>query len=166
MANAIITLNGARQLPRRACGFTLLEVVVVLAMIAVLTGVAVSMLHFDRGEQRLQDTAGHIVQGYRAMRDEALLSNRPGRLRLTAENRLTAEVRSTNRVVFVSDETVKVMELTTVDGVQVSLMPPSPIYFFPDGQTTPFRLTLSLDNGNIAQIVQGDAMGRVTLKSL
>lgn len=133
----------------------------VLAMIAVLTGVAVSMLRFDRGEQQLRDTATQVLQAYRAVRDEAVLSNEPRRLRLTAQNTLTAEVRAANRLVFVSDTAMDSVALATRDGVGVALTPSSPIYLFPDGQTTPFRLTLSLNDAT--QIVQGDAMGRVVV---
>ncbi len=147
-------------------GFTLLEMIVALAIISVLTGVAVATLRFDRKEHRLDDLSEAIVQHYRAARDEALLSGSLRRLRLERSQLAVEKRAGIGALDYVADEAMEKMPLDS-GAVSIELAPPSPIYCYPNGQTSPFQMLLSLpgEDGKITRRIVGDAMGRITVST-
>lgn len=150
-------------------GFTLLETVVVLAMIAVLTGISIATFRFDRGEQLVDDYAKRILQLYRATRDDAILSGSPCRLVLIDNRNLTVQKRrvSGGDMQYSDDNSLLPMPYESHSTLTLSLSPNAPIYVFPSGQTTAFRLTLRFvdDQQMLSRDIQGDAMGRITMNT-
>ncbi len=147
-------------------GFTLLEMIVALAIISVLTGVAVATLRFDRKEHRLDDLSEAIVQHYRSARDEALLSGSLRRLRLERSQLAVEKRAGIGALDYVADEAMEKMPLDS-RAVAIELAPQSPIYCYPNGQTSPFQMLLSLpgEDGKITRRIVGDAMGRITVST-
>ncbi len=66
---------GSRQ--GRQSGFTLIELMVVLAVAALLVGVATVALHRPQGRPLLSSTARQVASAFRAARMEAILRGRP-----------------------------------------------------------------------------------------
>lgn len=149
-----------RHCPTLSNGFTLLEILLALAVMAVLTGVAVINLRFDRHEQNLDDNVYQFRQFYRGARDQALLSGLP--LRLNTKNKqLIVQQRQHGNWQLIDTE--KTLNMQTAGNWRFT--PELPIYLFPDGQSTPFRLHFFLPDAptQSARVVTGDAMGRLTV---
>lgn len=146
-------------------GFTLLEIVVVLGIIAILTGVAMTTFRFDRGEHYLDDHVQQIVQLYRGVRDEAILSGNIRRLTLEESNKLVAQKRlAPDNFTYTKDDVLSPIVLNH-NSASMHIKPKEPIFFFPSGQTTPFQLNVEFkDNNNrLVRRISGDAMGRISL---
>lgn len=61
----------------RQSGFTLIELMVVLALAALLVGVATAALHNPQGRTLLSSTSRQVASAFRAARMEAILRGRP-----------------------------------------------------------------------------------------
>lgn len=148
------------QYLRRAAfsGFTLLEVLVVVAIIGVLTGVAVSMMKFDRYEQTLRDKVYAFQQFYQAVQDEALLTGKPLRLRLE-DSRLRLEKRQGSQ--WQSLAIHGKQDFAFEAPFNIVLSPQAPLLFLPTGQSQSFQLQVTIDA--YQQRVDGDAMGNLTV---
>lgn len=135
-----------------------------LAVMAVLIGVAITTLRFDRSEQRIADELYRFTQFYRGARDQALLSGTPMRLssdqqRLILQQRQYGEWQNTDS------------DLQLSETLKWQFSPTPPIYLFPSGQSTPFRVQVFLLNeqtqrhDKLTRLISGDAVGRLTMST-
>ncbi len=150
-------------MPVKDRGFTLLEVIVVMTIIAVLTGVGVMMLRFDRGEQTLDDAVLQFTAFYRAAQDEALLGGSPLRWSLQEKQQVPAvelQKRQNGQwQPFQLDN--RLIVALSKQSVTAAVYPRHAVYVFPSGQSSPFRLHLQL--GERQRDIHGDSLGRLTV---
>lgn len=140
-------------------GFTLLEIIVVLMMIGILTGIAVATLKFDRGEQQLSDTADAFIQYYYAAQDEALLSGKPIQLTLHQQKwQLSQRQQGSWENTNLDQPPPTLPENTTLQ-----ITPKKPLFLLSSGQATPF--TLTLQHQAFQKIIRGDSLGRLSLET-
>lgn len=124
---------------------------------AVLTGIAVATLRFDRSEQQIDDNLHSLTQFYRGARDQALLTGTA--MRLTV-NKNTLQLQQQQRGQWHNTDE----HLTLSEPLKWAFTPAPPIYLYPSGQSTPFRVQLFLANTTTpARQLSGDAMGRITV---
>lgn len=139
-------------------GFTLLEVLVVVAIIGVLTGIALSMMKFDRYEQTLRDKTDDFQQFYQAVQDEALLTGKALRLRFEKTQFVLERRQNGQWQAFAIDDKNSVQ---FAQPFNVGLTPKTPLIFLPSGQSKPFQLDVEIDA--YQQRIAGDAMGKLTV---
>lgn len=137
-------------------GFTLLEILVVLMMVGVLMGIAVTTLTFDRTEQRLITHSDAFVQLYRAAQDEALLSGQPLRIKLMPQGWQLEKRVSYQWTAFSLTENAM---LHLPEGLVAELSPNKPMMIMPSGQSSPF--TLKLSEADFYRFIRSDGLGRL-----
>lgn len=146
-----------------ARGFTLLEIIVALAIVAALTGVGLVALRFDSGEQLVDEQVQRFSAFYRGVQDEALLGGKPLRWSFYGGKeswQLLLEKRQNgNWQPFRLDE----QDGKVLGDAQISfkLQPQTPVYLFPSGQSSPFQL--SVQHGDNRRRINGDSLGRLTV---
>lgn len=105
---------------RHGPGFTLLELIVVLFIIALATAVVTASLYRGEREAGLKKTVRGVYAAMRQARDEALLERRPVTFNIDEEN-------GTYRI-GPGGRTVSIPEKMSIKG--------EPIVFFPKGNST------------------------------
>lgn len=122
-------------------GFSLLELVVVLAIVAIATAVAIPAFGKRDGAVMLRTTALNITAKLRMLRAVALRSNRPASMSFAAARRS-----------YSFDPTGTVIQLPPSVGLQVYVAKlissdgsKSRVVFYPDGSSTGARLLLLSD---------------------
>jgi general secretion pathway protein H len=123
---------------RHSQGFTLFELLIVLAIIAVLTGVAVPLLGRPSAEFRIEKSARAIAAGLERTRGEAIATNRARAFTLDVEQRWFRDSANARRVelpdsVAISFDTAR----SEMIGDAVAR-----VRFFPDGSSTGGRIVL------------------------
>lgn len=142
---------------RRNGGFTLLETIVVVALIGILSGLALTRLTTDGQEQHLQQQLLAFKQLYQAARDEALLTGKPLRLRIVARQVL-AEKRQALQWQQLSLNQQNGLTFST--HFNLEHLPNTPITLLPTGQSSPFQLILTTNTGRYT--LTGNAVGHLT----
>lgn len=142
---------------RRATGFTLLEALVALALIAVLLAVAVPALVTPTGVE-LRSAAHTVASGLRQARLEAMRQQRPIALQVDVETRTLqlegrAQTRQLPREMSVELFTARREMLDEHRGG---------IRFYPDGSSTGGEVTLTLE-GLATRVVVEWLTGRVRI---
>jgi len=146
--------NAARRLHEASRGFTLIEILVVVVIVAVLAGtVAVSLLG-SGGERQLERTAERLRALVAYACERAELSGREIGLDLTTSGYAFREHEGSEWRRHASDELrarrwdLPLQAVLRRDGVPVAIgaEPPAtpPLVCFPSGEITPFRLDLVL----------------------
>ncbi|WP_165782414.1 GspH/FimT family pseudopilin [Solilutibacter silvestris] len=124
--------------PRQQQGFTLIEIVLVMALVALATALVASTISRNSGGQRLRDAAQQIAMGLRQARTEAMRSQLPQRFVLEPQQHRWAIVgrnaRPLDPDLEVTMESGRELAQNAQQGV---------IVFFPDGASTGGRVTLA-----------------------
>ncbi|MFK7912598.1 MAG: type II secretion system minor pseudopilin GspH [Pseudomonadales bacterium] len=175
----------------RAEGFTLLEVLVVVAIIGILTGVVVVNFTGASGAQQMESQAEQLMLRMDLARQRAVQRNRELGLSVTREGYSFAELeRETGRWLplqerpFVAVELVETLQLALrVEGrdgdkeaagtfalpVSDSAEDGDPLpdlVFFRSGEITPFELTLSDLEQRRGWVVVSDGLSSITMAAL
>lgn len=138
-------------------GFTLLETIVVVVLVGILSGLALTRLTTDSQTQHLQRHLTAFKQFYHAAKDEALLTGKPLRLRFIARQ-VVAEKRQALQWQQLS---LNRQEALTFRGdFNLEYLPNTPIMLLPTGQSSPFQLILATRTEKY--MLRGDAIGRLT----
>jgi general secretion pathway protein H len=139
-------------------GFTLLETLVALALIAVLLAVAVPALITPTGVQ-LRSAAHTVASGLRQARLEAIRQQRPIALQVDVEAR-TLQLEGKGR----TRELPRELELELFTAQREMIEPQrGGIRFYPDGSSTGGQVTLTLD-GLSTRVVVEWLTGRVRVE--
>ena len=78
-------MTSAARTNKRGGGFTLLEVVIVLAVAAIITGGALSFMHYSSDERVLRDISGEVEVMAKRARTAAILQQTPYALEVRAD---------------------------------------------------------------------------------
>jgi general secretion pathway protein H len=132
-----------------AAGFTLLEMLVVVAIIAVLAMVALPRLELGRGP-RLRTVTHQVAADLRLLRDDSVRRASRMALEPTATGYL---LRPSGRERALP---VGIALETTADVSVLLLNPESEIAFFPDGSST----------GGVVSVRSGSAVARIVVRGL
>lgn len=137
-------------------GYTLFEMLVVLAIFSLVIGLAVPSLRSSTGVIALRQTETILVSAFREARARALATNRQAAVALDlTTNRLShGLVFSPDDAEVLGDKDLRI-EMTTARAL-VSAESEGAILFFPDGSSSGGRITLQ--NGNAVRVVEIDWM--------
>lgn len=147
---------GSKQRKRRQCGFTLLEMLVVLFIMSVLTAAALNQLRLRFNVSPAKTAAEDFMAHYQSLYDEALLRRQHFFYQLQ-DNQLIAYTLDTKT------QAKQVVYQLSQAGLDLVLDPSQPIHLYPSGQSTPFQITFTAADEHIT--VSGDALGQVLLKN-
>jgi general secretion pathway protein H len=132
--------------PRRACaeprthrGFTLLELVIVLSIMAIIAGLTIPMLGAGVSTTELKSAARQVAAGLRMARSEAVATRQDTRVLLDLEHR-TFQVERDSRVHELPRELQIKLFTAQSDLVDEHT---GAIRFFPDGGSNGGRVTLA-----------------------
>ena len=78
-------MTSAARTNKRSGGFTLLEIVIVLAVAAIITGGALSFMHYSSDERVLRDISGEVEVMAKRARTAAILQQTPYALEFRAD---------------------------------------------------------------------------------
>ena len=78
-------MTSAARTNKRGGGFTLLEIVIVLAVAAIITGGALSFMHYSSDERVLRDISGEVEVMAKRARTAAILQQTPYALEFRAD---------------------------------------------------------------------------------
>ena len=78
-------MTSAARTNKRGGGFTLLEIVIVLAIAAIITGGALSFMHYSSDERVLRDISGEVEVMAKRARTAAILQQTPYALEFRAD---------------------------------------------------------------------------------
>jgi general secretion pathway protein H len=125
-------------MPRAQQGFTLIEIMLVMALVAIATALVASTISRNSGGQRLRDAAQQIAMGLRQARTEAMRSQVPQRFVLEpAQHRWSVDGRNAHPI----DPD---LEVTMTSARELSSgAQQGAIVFFPDGASTGGRVTVA-----------------------
>jgi general secretion pathway protein H len=125
--------------PRVAAGVTLIELVVVLALMAILAGVAIPLLGPGVSTTELKSAARQVAAGLRLARSEAVATRSEATMLFDLENRTFRVGRGTQVHALPRDLQVKLFT------AQADLVDErtGAIRFFPDGGSNGGRVTLA-----------------------
>ncbi|MGG6462368.1 GspH/FimT family pseudopilin [Solilutibacter silvestris] len=119
-------------------GFTLIEIMLVMALVAIASALVASTISRNSGGQRLRDAAQQIAMGLRQARTEAMRSQVPQRFVLEpGQHRWLVAGRPAHPIdpdLEVTMTSARELSSNTQEGT---------IVFFPDGASTGGRVTLS-----------------------
>lgn len=135
------------RLLRKSAGFTLIEVLVVLALVTLLLGIAIGHHPSANGTLSNRAFASALASGLRAARSQAAFRNRSATLTVDLGNR-------TWRVDQGPTHGMPpriTLELVTVSGEVQTGSPRASIRFYPDGSSTGGRILLK-DGGHKTEI--------------
>ncbi len=119
-------------------GFTLIEIMLVMALVAIASALVASTISRNSGGQRLRDAAQQIAMGLRQARTEAMRSQVPQRFVLEpGQHRWSVAGRPAHPIdpdLEVTMTSARELSSDTQQGA---------IVFFPDGASTGGRVTLA-----------------------
>jgi general secretion pathway protein H len=132
-------ISGGQIQRRSEAGFTLIEMLVVVVIIAISASIALPLLGRPSDTFRLQTTAGDFVAALRITREAAILRNAETALMIDVEGR-TLQSQVVPRRSFAPDVIAK-LEFAAPEWTARST---GGFRFFPDGSSTGGTVTLSL----------------------
>jgi general secretion pathway protein H len=122
----------------RDAGFTLLEILIVLAIVAIIGGLALSFGVGALGKERAEVTAQEIAQGLRRARSRAIADNADRAFEIDVEAR---QMHVPGEAVHALPASLDV-EMTTAAAERTAASAGS-IRFFPDGSSTGGEITVA-----------------------
>lgn len=118
-------------------GFTLLELLVVLAVMALLTAISIPMFSSGASHQEIRIAAREIATGLRRARSLAVTANDEATFSLDVEQRIySVDGRSTSRLTGALELTFYTPRPEFLDGAVGT------VRFFPDGSSTGGRVSI------------------------
>lgn len=118
-------------------GFTLLELLVVLAVMALLTAISIPMFSSGASHQEIRIAAREIATGLRRARSLAVTANDEATFSLDVEQRIySVDGRSTSRLTGALELTFYTPRPELLDGAVGT------VRFFPDGSSTGGRVSI------------------------
>lgn len=148
-------------------GFTLLEIIVVMMIIGILSGIAMTHIQFDSRDDKFQQRIDAFAAFYKGAQDEAILSQSVIRLDLQ-DNHLQPQ-----RLIDDSWQIISLgqghKKLTVSDELTHTSLS-QPIILYPNGQSSLFKVTFSQLTENKTAKQQksfySDAFGRLSAQQL
>jgi general secretion pathway protein H len=151
-------MNSLERTPRGEQGFTLIELVVVLAVLGLVLGLVGARLSSGVSPTELKAAAREIASALRETRSQAIVRNRESSLALDVE-------RHTYRIAGRGDKSLPQelrLTLTTARSEQITETA-GRVRFYPDGTSTGGRVTISSDQATYYVLVDW-LSGRVSVK--
>lgn len=139
-------------------GFTLLEIIVVMLMIGILSGIAVTSIRFDSADNQLKQQVEAFTSFYQGAQDEAILSHHVVRLEKQNDKLQAQRLVDNNWQDFSLGQGHQQLTLNNKE-IQTTLT--RPIVLYPNGQSSLFSITFSQQEQQ--QTLSADAFGRLTL---
>ena len=133
------TIRRPRAAPRTRAGFTLLELLVVLAIMAIVAGMTIPMLGSGVSNAELKSAARQVAAGLRLARSDAVSTRQDTRVLLDLEHR-TFQVERDPHVHALPRELEMKLFTAQSDLVDERV---GAIRFFPDGGSNGGRVTLA-----------------------
>lgn len=169
----------------RMRGFTLLEILIVMVLIALLTAAAVNTINFAVSDANAKTEAQRIAALATLAAEEALLTGREYGLRigddelqfllfddaagqwqpLTEEDRVfrpRAIPESLSYELVLEGQAVKLGDSEAADDPDEDVPEPPQLMFLSSGEITPFTLTIADEDGE-TWTVEGDLLGRMEI---
>jgi len=146
----------------RSCGFTLLELLVVLVIVGITLG-AVSLKAMPSERQILQNDAQRIALLLQLARDEAILRNRPIEFEAESDRYRFKYFEENSWHLLENDEMLREREFKlppvsfSINPAPVDLPPPLRIVFGREPVGIPFKLTLASEQAQVD--IQSDGVG-------
>jgi len=139
-------------------GFSLLELLAVISIIAILTAISLTQMRLDQRGQNAKNQLNAFIQLYKAAQSEAILTGRSLRLSINNNHTTLERHENTGWQPYTFNWQTDTVGFTRPN--QVNLNPNKPIFFFASGQTSAFHLTLS---NKIARFeLSGDGLGQLS----
>jgi general secretion pathway protein H len=126
--------------PRRVAGFTLLELLVVLVLMALITGMAIPLISAGTPGAQIKAASRELIAGLRQAREQAIVSRQPAALTIDVQTR-RFQISGQPRAFQLPGKLQIGLYVAEVEdnGKLGSFI------FYPDGSSTGGRVTVSLD---------------------
>ncbi len=125
---------------RRTAGFTLLELLVVLVLMALMTGLAIPLISAGTPGAQIKAASRELLVGLRQAREQAIVSRQPAAMSVNVDERRFQITGQTRAFQLPGKLQIGLFVADAEDNGKLGSF-----IFYPDGSSTGGRITVSLD---------------------
>ena len=125
---------------RRTAGFTLLELLVVLVLMAMMTGLAIPLISAGTPGAQIKAASRELLVGLRQAREQAIVSRQPAAMSVNVDERRFQITGQTRAFQLPGKLQIGLFVADAEDNGKLGSF-----IFYPDGSSTGGRITVSLD---------------------
>lgn len=125
---------------RRTAGFTLLELLVVLVLMALMTGLAIPLISAGTPGAQIKAASRELLVGLRQAREQAIVSRQPTAMSVNVDERRFQITGQTRAFQLPGKLQIGLFVADVEDNGKLGSF-----IFYPDGSSTGGRITVSLD---------------------
>lgn len=154
-------MTSAINNPGKSRGFTFVELMMVVAIIAVLAGISIPAFRAHFEEQVRQDFASRLQTAMQYQRERAVTE---GEVTVCALDDAGREV-----AFFVNGTQTRVSAMAVPSGIEARVVKPqeasgTQVAFYPDGQIEPATIELRSRDGAVTRLTTEEQFGQVTVR--